>query len=246
MSDRDPELVASLREFATRPGAPAIIEVDSVFVDAVTERIRALPSPRARRRLTVLRRSLAVVTVTTLGLVPGPRQALARWLGIGSVRITRGSTPTGLPPALRNLDLGKPATPGAAAVLIGHPIWKPRGAVPLGLWIEPAQRVVNSAYRIDGSDVLLSELPGPGNVYVLKKIAAQGTALEFLTVRGEPAAWISGHPHEVAMIGPAGIENVPVRLAGNVLIWADQTRTIRIEGLENREDAIAVLESLDA
>lgn len=61
---------------------------------------------------------------------------------------------------------------------------------------------------------------------------------------GEPAAWISGHPHEVAMIGPSGLEPVAVRLAGNVLVWADQNRTIRIEGLENRDAATALLESL--
>ena len=123
-------------------------------------------------------------------------------------------------------------------------IWKPPRGVPLGIWIEPNRPMVNSVYRVDGHEVLISELPGPGNVYVLKKTAAQGSPIDFLQVRGATAAWISGHPHEIAMLGPSGLETVAVRLAGNVLIWADQTRTIRIEGLENRDDATAILESL--
>ena len=243
MSERDEKLIASLREIGTHAGAsPA--EIDSSFVDAVIRCVRPLPSPRARRRRRVLRRSLAALTAMILIVVPGPRQAFARWLGIGSVRITNGPIPNGLPAAIRDLDLGAPATPKAASAKMKHPIWKPKRSVPLGIWIEPNGPMVNSVYRVDGHDVLISELPGPGDVYVLKKTAAQGSPVDFLQVRGETAAWISGHPHEVVMLGPSGIETVAVRLAGNVLIWADQTRTIRIEGLENRDDAIAVLESL--
>ena len=243
MVERDAELIASLREAGTQGGA-SHNDIDDAFVTAVTRRIRPLTSPRARRRRRFLRRGLAMLMAMFLAVVPGPRQALARWLGIGSVRITTGSTSTGPPPALRDLDLGVPATRNAAAALMGHPIWRPARIVSLGIWIDPNRAMVNSAYRIGGHDVLISELPGPGNVYILKKTAAQGTSIDFVDVRGETAAWISGHPHEVAMSGPSGPETVAVRLAGNVLIWADQTRTIRIEGLENRDDATALLESL--
>ena len=243
MSKHDAELIASLREIGTQSDA-LTIEVDTTFVDAVIRRVRSLPSPRARRRRRVLRRGLAALTAMFLVVVPGPRQAFARWLGIGSVRITNGQVPSGLPPAIRELNLGEPATPKAGVAIMKHPIWKPQRGVPLGIWIEPNRPMVNSVYRVDGHDVLISELPGPSDVYVLKKTAAQGSPIDFLQVRGETAAWISGHPHEIAMIGPSGLETVAVRLAGNVLIWADQTRTIRIEGLENREDATALLESL--
>ncbi len=243
MSKHDAELIASLREIGTQTDA-LTIEVDSTFVDAVSRRVGSLPSPRVWRRRRVLRRSLAALTALFLVVVPGPRQAFARWLGIGSVRITNGPVPTGLPPAIRDLNLGEPATPKAATAIMKHPIWKPQRGVPLGIWIEPNRPMVNSVYRVDGHDVLVSELPGPGNVYVLKKTAAQGSPIDFFQVRGATAAWISGHPHEIAMLGPSGLETVAVRLAGNVLIWADQTRTIRIEGLENRDDATALLESL--
>ena len=243
MSKHDAELIASLREIGTQTDTSAI-EVDPTFVDAVTRRVRSLPSPRRWRRRRVLRRSVAALLALFLVVVPGPRQAFARWLGIGSVRITNGLVPTGLPPAIRDLELGEPATPKAATAVMKHPIWKPQRGVPLGIWIEPNRPMVNSVYRIDGHDVLISELPGPGSVYALKKTAAQGSPIDFLQVRGATAAWISGHPHEIAMLGPSGPETVAVRLAGNVLIWADQTRTIRIEGLENRDDATAILESL--
>lgn len=242
MSEHDAELIVSLREIGTQTDASTI--EDASFVDAVIRRVGSLPSPRAWRRRRVVRRSLAALMALFLVVVPGPRQAFARWLGIGSVRITNGPVPTGLPPAIRELNLGEPATPKAATAIMKHPIWKPQRGVPLGIWIEPNRPMVNSVYRVDGHEVLISELPGPGDVYVVKKTAAQGSPVEFLQVRGETAAWISGHPHDVAMLGPSGSEIVAVRLAGNVLLWADQTRTIRIEGLENRDDATALLDSL--
>ena len=243
MSNHDAELIASLREIGTETNA-LTIEFDPTFVDAVRRRVKSLPSPRVSRRRRFLRRSLAALTAVFLVVVPGPRQAFAHWLGIGSVRITNGTVPTGLPPAIRDLELGDPTTPKAATAIMKHPIWKPSRGVPLGIWIETNRPMVNSVYRVDGHEVLISELPGPGNVYVLKKVAAQGSQIDFLQIRGATAAWISGRPHEIAMIGPSGLETVAVRLAGNVLIWADQTRTIRIEGLENRGDAIALLHSL--
>ena len=243
MSKHDAELIASLREIGTETDTLAI-EFDPTFVEAVTRRIGSLPSPRVWRRRRVLRRSLAALVALFMVVVPGPRQAFARWLGIGSVRITTGPVPTGLPPAIRDLELGEPATPKDANAIMKRAIWKPPRGVPLGIWIEPNRPMVNSVYRVDGHEVLISELPGPGSIYALKKTAAQGTQIDFFQIRGATAAWISGHPHEIAMIGPSGLETVTVRLTGNVLIWADQTRTIRIEGLENRDDATALLDSL--
>lgn len=260
MRERHDELIASLREVGAQFEAPA--DGDAAFVDAVVRRTRSLPAPRARRR--VRRRVLAVIAAVILVVVPGPRQAFARWLGIGSVRISEGSIAEGptadgptaensigegsvateLPPAIRALDLGEPITATAASARLKRPIWKlPHGEL-VGIWIEPNRPMVNSVYRINGREVLISELPGPGNVYVLKKFLGQDSQLDFLTVRGEPAAWISGDPHEVAMLGPNGVEAVAVRLAGDVLLWADQTRTIRIEGIERVEDATALVESL--
>ena len=243
MSERDEVLIASLHEIGTHLGVSPS-EVDATFVNAVIRRVRPLPSPHLRRRRRVAQRSVAALTAMVLVVVPGPRQAFARWLGIGSVRITNGPVPNGLPPAIRNLDLGEPATANAASATMKHPIWKTRRGAFLGIWIEPDRPLVNSVYRVDGHDVLVSELPGPGDVYVVKKTAAQGNPVDFIQIRGQTAAWISGHPHEVAMLGPSGVETVTVRLAGNVLIWADHTRTIRIEGLEHRDDATALLESL--
>ena len=243
MRERNEALISSLHEIGTHVGeSPG--EADATFVDAVIGRVRPLPSPHVRRRRRVAQRSLAALTAVVLVAVPGPREALARWLGIGSVRITNGPVPNGLPPAIRSLDLGEPATANAASAILKQPIWTTQRGELLGIWIEPDRPLVNSVYRVDGHDVLISELPGPGDVYVVKKTAAQGTPVDFFQVRGQTAAWISGHPHEVAVLGPSGVETVTVRLAGNVLIWADHTRTIRIEGLEHRDDATALLESL--
>jgi hypothetical protein len=242
MSDRNDELIATLRELGDRTPEATIGE--TAFVDAISIRIGTQLTPAAHRRRRIFHRVLAPVVAVSLVLIPGPRQALARWLGIGSVQVSRGSTPAGLPPAIRDLDLGRPATWKQADDLLSHSPWKPKGAAPLGVWIEPDLAIVNAVYRIGVRNVLVSELPNDGDAYVLKTIASDGGSIEFLSARGQIAGWISGRPHSVSMGGPRGTLAIPVRLAGSVLIWADASRTIRIEGLSSRVDAVALLASL--
>ncbi len=77
--------------------------------------------------------------------------------------------------------------------------------------------VVSILFRVDGKPVLLSEYAGG---YYLKKLTAGGTRVDFVRVRGSDGAWLAGPQHVVVF--PAAT----ARLAGNVLLWADETHDI--------------------
>ena len=237
----------------------------AAFEAGVLRGITGMPAPRQRRRRRIARHVATVAAAAVLAIVPGPRTAIAHWFGIGSVRIERDTTRevTGPPFSVLDLDLGTPSTLAHAQARLGRTVATISGHVPAGVWIQPFgpagsdSVIVNSVYATGplkdvfgaagGTDdaVLVSQLAGSGDVYINKKLLGQGTQMEFLTIRGERAVWLRGDPHEVLMRDAHGtIDVVPVRLAGSVLLWADSTRTIRIEGLSERSAAIAVLERI--
>jgi hypothetical protein len=225
------------------------------FVSSVHTRISTLDQPRRIRFRRRLRRVAVAFITALLALLPAPRTALAHFLGIGSVKIEHQQRPTkaSLPTSLRDLDLGKQISPQQASRALGRPPVTLKDLEPIGIWSQsltanPKLTIINSVFVNESfgvEAVLLSELPGPGNIFVSKKLASSTSNLDFFQVRGRDAVWISGAPHEVAMLTSKGeIANVPVRLAGNVLLWADDTRTIRIEGFNDRAAAVRFLERL--
>ena len=263
------DLVASLRQLGDDIRQDTMRADDHVAVAAFEARVlRAItgtPAPRQRRRRRIARRVVIVAAAAVLAIVPGPRTAIARWFGIGSVRIERDTTRavTGLPSSILDLDLGTPSTLADAQARLGRTVATISGHVPAGVWIQSFglaggdSVIVNTVYatgplndvfgEAGGTDdaVLVSQLAGSGDVYINKKLLGQGTQMEFLRIRGETAVWLHGDPHEVLMRDAHGvIDVVPVRLAGSVLLWADNTRTIRIEGLGDRSAAVAVLERI--
>ncbi len=221
------------------------------FTSAVLARLRTLPTPRRHQRRLRWRRVGALMVAVTLIVAPQPRGAVARWLGIGSVRIERDSTRrvTALPSAISDLDLGTISSVAEASVELGRPMAVRKDRAPDRVWVQPTPGsptiAVNSVYVDSGSTILVSELPGPGNVAMNKKLLGQGSQLDFFAVKGRPAVWISGSPHEVLVqLADGYVSVMPVRIVGDVLLWADDVRTLRIEGATNRAAAIAALELL--
>ena len=237
----------------------------AAFEAGVLRGIAGMPAPQLRRRRRIARRVATFAAAAVLAIVPGPRTAIAHWFGIGSVRIERDTTReiSRLPRSILDLDLGTPSTLADARTRLGRTVATISGHVPAGVWIQSFglaggdSVIVNSVYATGplkdvlgaaggtADAVLVSQLAGSGDVYINKKLLGQGTQMEFLTIRGERAVWLRGDPHEVLMRDAHGtIDVVPVRLAGSVLLWADSTRTIRIEGLAERSAAVAVLERI--
>lgn len=223
----------------------------AAFTASVVGRLATLPAPRSLRRRLWRRRVTALALIAGLIVAPQPRGAVAHWLGVGSVRIERDSNRRvgALPAAIVDLDLGTVTSAEVASAELGHPIAVRRDRPPDLIWVQPTPGTsaitVNSVYLDNGSTILVSELPGPGNVVMNKKLVGQGSQLNFFSVRGSSAVWISGSPHEVLVQGANGYVSVmPVRIAGDVLVWADDLRTLRIEGAKDRGAAIAMLASL--
>ncbi len=234
----DEQLIDSLRSLTAESTGSA-----SDFVNAVMQRVASQPAPWTIRGRRIAARVAAAVLVMVAAVVPGPRMAVARWLGVGSVHLQRVPSVNGkLPAHVRDLDLGAPSTIEGASSLLGRAMSRPRQN-PVGVWTQGA--AVNAVYLVDGTSVLVSELPGPGSIFASKKMMGGTTRMDFFTLRNEAAVWISGAPHEIAVQTSSGeISIVPVRLAGDVLLWADTTRTIRIEGFTDRSRAVAFFETL--
>ena len=165
--------------------------------------------------------------------VPQSRGAILRLFHIGGATIRVVDR---LPRAQE-----RPLTEG-----LGPAIARPRGRRLLHLLVPPVSpapalhlspgNVVSIAFRVDGRPVVLSEYAGG---YYLKKLAAGGTRIEFVRVRGFDGAWLLGPRHVVVF--PAAT----ARFAGNTLLWADETTTYRLEGPGlTLERAVGVASSL--
>ena len=250
----DEALIRSLRELGE--DIPVTKRNDGAgerFVTQVRRRVDGLPPPRVLRRRRLQRRIGAGAVAVVLAFLPGPRAAVARWLGIGSVRIQNdpGRRIEGVPPEVLDLELGARSTLADASALLGHRVAVAAGSGPAGVWVQQPDAarlrsvIVHTIYRTRAGVVLVTELLGPGSVDVNKTLLGGATPMEFLTIRGRPAIWFSGAPHEIAVQEASGEAVItPVRLAGNVLLWADDTRTIRIEGIDDQASAVSLLERL--
>ena len=93
--------------------------------------------------------------------------------------------------------------------------------------------------------LLLTEFRGSIDANYFSKVVTQGTTVTPVKVGDADGYWISGSPHEIILVDPSG---EPVfdgrRSAGDTLIWAVGDLTYRLESALDREDAIALAESL--
>jgi len=186
-----------------------------------------------RRRRWPLAVAIALAAVAVAFAVPASRGAILRFFDVGSVRVHLVET---LPPAVE-----KPLTEGLGptATLVEARRRFPQLLVPP---LDPLPQLhigeggfVSAVFAVHGRPVLLSELPN--GVYV-KKLVSPSTAVANVRVRGVHAFWLSGGQHIF-------FTHRSSRLAGNVLLWAANDATYRLEGPHLRkEDAIALADSL--
>jgi hypothetical protein len=85
-----------------------------------------------------------------------------------------------------------------------------------------------------------------GDLAFAKKVASQATRILPVTVNGNDGLWISGAPHVVTYFESSGLccRTRVVRVAGNVLVWARDGLTLRIEGPLTRAEALRLAESI--
>ena len=198
------------------------------------------PVPRAGRswyRAVAVAAGVIAVAVVAGLAVPQARTAILRVFGIGEVRIEFVDRLPEVQPA-GPLDLGTAIDPAGAPfpllrpMLLGEPdgIYR-RGDVVTLLYGTP-----------EYVRALVTEIAESGfTPDVGKKLAAAGTRVEFVPIRGSvgPAVWITGLPHTVDLPGGA------TRLTANTLIWTSGRITIRLEGAGSLQQAQAIAESLE-
>ena len=178
---------------------------------------------RPRRRLLVPALVLAAVVAVAAALaVPQSRSAILRFFHLRGVTVERVGT---LPPAEE-----RPLTVG-----LGGAIGDTRARTLLGGPFLPAAH--GTLFERDGivstllrGPILLSEF---GEPEFLKKFATSN--VEWVKVAPDvQGLWIAGAPHVVFF------PDASPRLAGNVLVFATDTRTFRLEGRGlTKADALA-------
>jgi hypothetical protein len=214
----------------------------------VLAEIRERRRPAPRRRLVLALAAVAVAALLATLAIPDARSALLDFLQIGGERIELvdelpevSSTPSDLEFMLGNrvsLDEARRASSFDLLELEEEP-----DAVYLG-----ERGTVWFLYgRPDAARLLVAQTPRvePDEAYFLKKLAPAGTRVERVSVRSEPAYFLSGEPHLLLLVDEFGVE-VPesARLASDVLVWEQDGRTVRLEGELTRAEALELAESM--
>jgi hypothetical protein len=169
--------------------------------------------PRARRRALVVAVAFAVVALAAAFAVPQSRSAILRFFHLRGVTVERVETLPAAEEVPLSSGLGAVIDDDAARRVLGGPF-------------APAHH--GTLYERDG--IVSTLLRGP---LLLTQFGAPEFLKKFVTsnvqwvevVPGVQGLWISGPPHVVFFFPQAS-----PRLAGNVLVWATDTRTYRLEG----------------
>lgn len=197
---------------------------------------------RWRITVPVLVGALVAVVVAT------PASArIAEWLGLGGVVVVQPAAPTpppgvgpapGPPPTGEVLSLAQarervPFTLGVPAAL-GDPesvVITSDGRVVSMLW---------DAMEETGGPVRLDQFAGRPDPVIVKTFAG----VDFVTVDGAAALWLD-RPHPLVYLDAAGVERTEsARTSGPALVWQRAAVTLRLEGVADRELAVAVAGSV--
>jgi hypothetical protein len=214
--------------------------------------------PRTRPPLfrPVAAAALAIVlaVAVTLSLSVTARRAVADLLGVVGIRITFDDAPSLTPPPAREVRLGDAVSKRAASEASGLRVLVPETVpgTPAFYFDRSigASGMVSVVYPRDAAsiaevDLLVSQFVAAVPGEYVKKLATLGSEIEFTSVRASEAYWIGGEPHLFFYEGRDGaIRQETLRLAGNVLLWAEDGVTYRVEGAGSLAEAVRIAGSL--
>jgi hypothetical protein len=238
MSDKLEQRLLALGGALDVPAAP----------DVVPAALVRLPARRRRHRRPA-GRVLAIAIAATLLLVgaamavPPSRDAILRAIGLRGVSIQRVPHLPRVPPGVATgarLGLGEPITLPRARHAAGFAALLPPHATAVYL----AHDVPGGRISVLDGPVLITEFRGTAQPFIFK-LLGPGTSARVARVNGAQGIYISGAPHEVLFQAANGeVRSDRVRLAGNVLIWQQGARIVRIEGTRTLAQALALARSL--
>lgn len=196
---------------------------------------------RARPKRGRVLAMIAVATAVAVGVVlvvPAARDTVAGWLGIRGVQIQRTDTVDALSIDLR---LGRPADLETVGETMGFaPLIPTELGSPDGAFFDSG---LLTLVWLDEEPILLTQFRGDLDPAILKEVPG-ATNLELVEVDGSSAIWITGAPHEVTYLVPGGdFDTSAARIAGNTLLWEVGEVTLRLEGVSDLDDALAIADS---
>lgn len=216
---------------------------------------RVLAQIGTRRRAAPGRRLVFALAVVVLAAflaalaIPEARSALLRFFDIGGARIELvDELPDVVPPTPGELEL----TLGVAVSLEEARRRARFGLLELDeapdrVYIADRGTVWFLYGRPDAVRLLVAQTPRVeiDEPFILKKLAGVGTRVAQVSVRGEPAYFLSGEPHAMLLIDEYGLVlEESARLAQDVLVWEEGGRTIRLEGDLTLDEAVDLADSL--
>ena len=256
-----------------------LLDTSADMPDAVAARIRAERTTLSGRDVIGRRAALwslaaaVVLLVVVLVALPGPRHTIARWFGVGSVRIEQVPTPDSSAPSTdANGENGAPAPTATTATSVAESDPDPLGLGPAvgadeavaatGLPLPVATALgapesfhlpggpqIVARYDVDGRTVLVAVLAGTTDEPAFFKQASSGqiTAVD-VPVDGGSArgVWIDGEPHTFGYLDADGEPATePLRLAGDTLLWERAGTTLRVEGALDLAAALEIAASME-
>ena len=219
------------------------------LVPAVLGGIGARRLRSGRRRLVLALAVIALAALVATLAIPDARSALLRFLQIGGARIELvDELPVVSPsPAELELMLGQRVSLDEARRSASFELLELHDE-PDAVYLGDRGTVWFLYGRPDAVRLLVAQTPEHeiDEPFILKKLAASGTSIEPVAVRGQRAYFLSGEPHVVMLLDEFGVMYPEsARLARDVLVWAENGRTVRLEGDLTRADGLEIADSLD-
>jgi hypothetical protein len=251
------DLEESLEDLAQRVDIPG----REWLVDDVLRRIAEPPTRDYRRRAPQLAALIVAAVVVLVLVLPGPRRAVARWLGFDSVRIEPGVTvPTTTPtnPGTSELQLGPAVSLEAAMASTGLPnptpavlgaprsvhVVEPPQSGQIVLVYAPSKRVPLST-TVPGVGALVSVMPAHIESGFFRKTLGTDATVQAVDSAGVHGFWIEGSPHQLLFeIGQDQVEQDTLRLATNTLLWERNGHLYRLEADISLGAAVAIASSI--
>lgn len=211
----------------------------------------ATSRPWDHQRFLVAAAIVAAILVALSVYTPS-RDAIAGWLGLGSVaiRIDPAVLPEGPAPLPGAVEPGASGPPGIslgeAQELVDFPIVLPMGEEPptdIAVDLRPPGGLVALTYP---DFTLVAVASAPGEIPSVVKTVEPESVVLGVDVDGQPGKWIEGEAHQISYLDRNGeIQTDSVRTAGNVLLWEGGGATYRIEGIDDLDEALAVASSME-
>lgn len=258
-ADRLPEELRALGRSLDPPGASgteSMVErvLEQILAEGVPVPVAEPTGPAtrirsarwwARQRWRSLTAALCGL-LTVLVLTPAVRAAVVDWFDFGGVAVRykpgQHASPSPVPGCEQGLTVA-----GAARRAGFEPLLPRELGRPLAAQVSADRRVLSLCWdNGDGEVIRLDQFRATFSPLFWKLLTVPH---EPATVNGDEGLWFA-EPHrlELALLDEQGREYArTVRTAGPTLLWEDQgeQRTLRLEGVESWERAVAVAESLE-